>query len=65
MMKFFRSINERVLFKNFEKVENNFIDLYTVFVELKIIEKSGLKIISLYTTLLIIQIILLFKRGRY
>jgi len=42
-MNFFRSIDGRVLFNNFKKVENNFIDLYTAFVELKMIEKEWLK----------------------
>ena len=48
-MKSFRSINERVLFNNFEKVENNFIDLSEEFANLRIIEKEWLKNnVSLY-----------------
>ena len=37
-MDFFRAIHERVLFYNFKKVENNFVDLFSEFVRLKTIE---------------------------
>ena len=42
-MKFFRAIDERLLFHNFKKVDNSFIDLYTEFVKLKTFEKEWLK----------------------
>ena len=48
-MKFFRSINERVLFNNFKKVENNFIVLFSEFIRLKTIESDWQKNnVSLY-----------------
>ncbi len=48
-MKFFRSINERVVFNNFKKVKNNFIVLFSEFIRLKTIEADWLKNnVSLY-----------------
>ncbi len=42
-MQFFRAVNEKLLFSNFQKVENNFIVLFTEFVRLKTMEIEWLK----------------------
>lgn len=42
-MDFFRALDKKLLFDNFKKVENNFIDLFSEFVRLKTMEKEWQK----------------------